>query len=189
MVQAVHAGDATHSRGQSRYTQLQAPSGALNNTVAAHSRGGPQILASTLKYNLLPQIGMDRLSRYHVGGYQSVDIQGHTENALTQTTTHKIKSISAHMTKPYHVPTLPHPRALNTAKALITVRGAAKSCRSDPNLKYSLTLPRTLKISDKLGIKVNSLLSEVCLSEVLHVNAVDILQPYLLIVWPWPNIV
>jgi len=48
--------------------------------------------------------------------------------------------------KKYRIPTFTHPQALNTVKALITVKGVTKSCTSDPNLKYTLTLPRTLNI-------------------------------------------
>lgn len=48
--------------------------------------------------------------------------------------------------KKYRIATVTHPQALNTVKALITVRGAAKSCTSYPNLKYTLTLPFTLNI-------------------------------------------
>lgn len=48
--------------------------------------------------------------------------------------------------KKYCIPTFTHPQALNTVRALITERGAAKSCSSYPNLKYTLTLPFTLKI-------------------------------------------
>lgn len=41
---------------------------------------------------------------------------------------------------------LTHPHTLYTGKALITAREAAKSCTSDPNLNYTLTLPWKLKI-------------------------------------------
>lgn len=75
--------------------------------------------------------------------FRLYSLDSSTDHTPTQT---HIKEFSMDHKKKYRIPTFTHPQAFNTVKALITVRGAAKSCTSDPNLKYTLTLPQTLNI-------------------------------------------
>lgn len=68
------------------------------------------------------------------------------DSRTDHTPTQKHISIQCVSQKILHTHIHTHPQAVNTGKALITVRGATKSCTRYPNLKYTLTLPFTLNI-------------------------------------------